>query len=263
MKDFENNTRAFSKINAYWLGMASKIAYANKNVIQQNIAKWGLHDFEFFEHKDTQAFIAGNDKTLVLTFRGTEPTNPKDWSTDFNAAFTAGPGGMVHEGFLIALNYVWSDIWNYIRENRKSRSLWVTGHSLGGALATLAAAKLRLEKDEPINGLYTFGQPRAGNRDFANRFDSDFSTQTFRYVNNADMVPRVPPRISGYSHVGTFRYFDDKGNEDDTMDWFDQIVDRAEGVIESILNSDKWKKGLLHHPMDRYIECLEKAAYPE
>ena len=80
------------------------------------------------------------------------------------------------------MSYVWRDIWQFIFKQRKGRALWITVHSLGAALATLAVAKLRLEKDEPVNGLYTFGQPRTGDRDFAKNFNADFGNQTFRYV---------------------------------------------------------------------------------
>lgn len=53
-------------------------------------------------------------------------------------------------------------------------------------------------------GLYTFGQPRTGDREFARKPDADFEQQTFRYVNNNDIVTRVPFRAMNYSHVGLF-----------------------------------------------------------
>lgn len=86
---------------------------------------------------------------------------------------------------------------------RKQRALWVT--------------KLRLEKDEPVQGLYTFGPPRTGDCDFTGRFDAAFGDQPYRYVNNADVVSQVATRAVGFSHAGTFRHVDNGGREDDAV----------------------------------------------
>lgn len=254
--NFDARTRSYSKKNAYWLGTASLLAYKEGGDIQPETESWGFNDFEFFDEKDTQAFIAGNNDMLLLAYRGTESL--KDWMTDADIDLVGGPGGKVHEGFSMALSHVWKEVWTYIRESRKCRSLWVTGHSLGAALAALTVAKLRLEKDEPVNGLYTFGHPRTGDRDFAKNFDSDFSLQTFRYVNNNDIVTRVPFRSMHYSHVGTFKYFDKDGNQRDDISWWEKVVDRMKGRIDDLLKPGT--DGIKDHSMERYIERLKKAA---
>lgn len=254
--DFDARTRDYSRKNAYWLGKASQIAYDASDAAIDELKAWGLTTVEFFNNRDTQAFLAGNNDVLMLAFRGTEG-NIRDWMTDLDIEFVGGPGGRVHEGFLTALGYVWRDIWTFISRQRNRRALWVTGHSLGASLATLAVAKLRLEKDEPVNGLYTFGQPRTGDREFAKNFDADFEKQTFRYVNNNDIVTRVPFRAMNYSHVGLFRYFDVDGNQRDDISWWDKIVDRLEGSIEDLLKPGA--DGLKDHFMAHYVACLEKA----
>ena len=91
----------------------------------------------------------------------------------------------------------------------RGQSLWATGHRLGAALATLFVARLHFEENRPVYGLYTFGQPRTGDRAFARAFDADSRDLTFRFVNTSDVAPRVPPRVGLYSHVGTFLYFDE------------------------------------------------------
>lgn len=256
--DFDSRTRNYSAQNAYWLGRASATAYDSPGDAQSEIKSWGLDTFEYFDHRETQAFIGGNDDVLLLAFRGTEPDKARDWMTDLDIGLVRGPGGKVHEGFHIALNYVWRDIWRFISEQRGRRSLWVTGHSLGAALATLAVAKLRLEKDEPVNGLYTFGQPRTGDGEFAKNFDADFGAQTFRYVNNNDIVTRVPFRAMGYSHLGAFRYFDAKGNQhEDKAIWWEKLLDRMKGRIEDLL--EPGTDGLKDHAMANYIAGLKKA----
>lgn len=253
--NFETNTQNHSRKNAYWLGKASQLAYESKEKAQAKVSKWGLTEFEFFELKETQAFIAGNDEMLLLAFRGT--SSLKDWMTDADIEMVNGPKGKVHDGFNTALSYVWRDMWNFIRERRRNRALWVTGHSLGAALGTLAVARLRLEKNEPVNGLYTFGSPRVGNWTFAKNFDKDFESQTFRYVHNNDIVVRIPFRVMGYSHIGTFRYFDENGNERDDINWWDKVKDRLKGRINDFLTPGT--DGINDHLMDNYVQCLERA----
>lgn len=253
---FDHATREFSNANALMLGYCSRLAYLPANEAPAEAERLGFNVIEAYDVRETQAYLLGNAQALVLAFRGTE-SNIRDWMTDINVDLVHGPGGQVHEGFLTALHYVWKDIWSYLYTHRAGRPLWITGHSLGASLATLATAKLRLEKDEPVNGLYTFGQPRTGDRSFANRFDADFSAQAFRYVNNNDIVTRVPFRSMRYSHVGSFRYFDQKGRLRNDISWWDKIADRMRGRIDDLL--EPGTDGMKDHAIDRYIKNLEKA----
>lgn len=241
------------KKNAYWLGRASQIAYKQSKEAKSETASWGLDTFKYFDHHDTQAFLAGNKKMLLLAFRGTE--NLQDWATDMNINLVDGLCGKVHKGFLNALEYVWRDIWKVIKSQRRQRPLWVTGHSLGAALATLAVAKLRIEKNEPVSGLYTFGSPRVGDPEFAKNFNADFSTQTFRYVNNNDIVTRVP--ALGYYHVGKFIYFDERGNQREDISWWRILQNRIEGRIKDLF--EMGTDGIKDHAMSNYVACLGKA----
>jgi len=259
MFDFESRTQAHSRKNAFWLGRASQIAYLPEEGTAQSLKAIGLNLHKYLDREGTQAFFAGNDDVLILAFRGTN--NLIDWITDFNLSLVAGPGGRVHEGFLDALFHVWKDIWQFIRAERGSRPLWITGHSLGGALATLAVAKLRLEKQEPVNGCYTFGQPRVGDQEFARNFDTDFFDRMFRYVNHNDIVPRVPFRILGYADLGDFRYFDQNGKLREDIAWWEIIVDRITGGVEDVRArlEDPADGRLDDHDIVAYIERLEKA----
>jgi triacylglycerol lipase len=74
----------------------------------------------------------------------------------------------------------------------------------------LATASL-LEANRDVTGLYTFGSPRVGDQNFAQAFTEKIGDRTFRVVNGNDIVPRVPPQLNGYKHVGEVIFFNAQG----------------------------------------------------
>ena len=252
---FVPDTTKYQPVNALALARAAKLAYADEPEIKQETQAWGLGKFQFFDREDTQAFVSGNDKLIVVAFRGTQPKELQDWLTDADFELVDGPFGKVHDGFYGALRLVWREIKQSIKSFQdRGQSLWFTGHSLGAALANLAAAALR-EDDKPVHGLYTFGQPRVGNREFERNFNADFKPRYFRFVNNNDLVTRVPLRSMTYSHAGSFLYFDSDGKLSDDLHWWFRFLDSVEGRIEDLgkLGPDDIKD----HSMDKYIANLE------
>ena len=211
MFEFDNNTTRFSLRNAFRLAEASESVYnpswdeVEKKVTQE----WGFANFTPFEKDDTEAFICGNDAMLILAFRGTQTL--EDWQTDFKVQLVESSVGRVHKGFTESLDNIWEEIKQSISQFRdKNQKIWITGHSPGGALAALAVDRLT-EDDEDISGLYTFGQPRVGDKDFAGNFNWKIKSRAFRFVNDEDIVTRVPPRLLGYEETGTVRFFDTHG----------------------------------------------------
>lgn len=247
--------REFHVGNAEFLGQASALAYQTKAVVRRAVKSWNMELVGFFDFKETQAYLAGDNQTYILAFRGTEPNKIRDWLTDLDAIQTNGPVGKVHEGFYCALNYIWLDLWNILDKQRGKRELWVTGHSLGGALATLAVAKIRLDKGHPVSGLYTFGQPRVGDGEFSNRFNQDFEKQTFRFVNYRDVVPRVPVRAMNYRDTGTFQYFNEQGYDPATR-WAELLLHRIGDNMREIAKL----KDVEDHYMERYLAKLKALA---
>lgn len=101
----------------------------------------------------------------------------------------------------------------FYNEEGKNRKLFISGHSLGAALATIAAARLAfLDNHIHISAVYTIGSPRVFGTEVADIFDATVNHGTkmkdkyFRFRNNNDIVPRVPPLP--YKHVGREIYFD-------------------------------------------------------
>jgi triacylglycerol lipase len=263
--ELNSATTRFDPVNALALGQVAKLAYAGQAEIENQAAAWGLTaTFISDSHLlrgDTQAVVLGDATRVIVAFRGTQPDLLRDWVSDAEAILVPGPAGLVHKGFQAALGLVHRRVREAVGTLQdRGQSLWVTGHSLGAALATLFAARLRFEEDKPVYGLYTFGQPRTGDRTFARAFDADCRELTFRFVNNSDGVPRVPPRVGLYSHVGTFLYFDEQHVlRGDPSFWF-QRLDGLRSAVEDFRNLSPG--AIRDHAMDQYLIGLARKAVP-
>jgi triacylglycerol lipase len=217
---FEPRATSFSMANAQILAQASAVAYDTAD----RCARWAKTSgftgaFDFFDHRDTQGFVAESGDAIIVAFRGTQPNRPMDWFVDLRA--TSDPwdhqAGRVHSGFYSALRAVWGvtlvngEVLPKRLVNRGSKTIWITGHSLGGALAELCAAQAMFVSRIPVQGVYTFGQPRVGNKDFATAVNEQLGSGTYRFVNDRDIVPRVPLFSMGFCHYGCQRFFDHEG----------------------------------------------------
>jgi triacylglycerol lipase len=205
--------------NAWWLMDAAFLSYSPEPDIR---AVYGGNDFggpvavQFFSGRmTTQCYVASTDAWIVLAFRGTQVddfwASVVDWSVD--ARFFPVPdthGDLVHAGFLDAINEVWSDVAGHIAglQRAKARPLWVTGHSLGAALATIAANRCS-DAATPLGlaGLYTFGSPRVGDKNFGNRI----TVPVWRVRHDADIVTHVPLGLV-FRHVGVLCFIDGGGH---------------------------------------------------
>ncbi len=213
LRPFQAHAASFDLANAWWLAEASALAYADEAFAAEWFRKAGLDEVRFFDKRSTQCFVASNREFAVVAFRGSEVwrrrsgfdarvvaadfmTNADFWLADWT------DGGKVHRGFKNALEEVWVDLFPHLVVlQRRGCRIWMTGHSLGAALATLAA-----DRFGEVQGVFTFGSPRVGNR----RFKENYSIRTYRFVNGNDMVTRVPP--SGlYVHVGEPKFIDHGG----------------------------------------------------
>ncbi|CAJ0603376.1 unnamed protein product [Cylicocyclus nassatus] len=153
--------------------------------------------------------VLNGDKAIVLSFKGTDGFLQLVMEADksvFNTQTKWIAGGKVSKYFSDAFMDLWNggmkDDFNTLRTKYPNYQVWVTGHSLGGAMATLAASYIVATNLVPANNvqLVTFGQPRTGNKDFSAAHDKQMA-YTFRVTHWRDMVPHVPPEdLEGYYH---------------------------------------------------------------
>lgn len=188
------------------LALACELAYKDEDEILATVKSWGFDLVEFFSISkdpdiDTQAFIMSSRRDTIIVFRGSNHLS--DWLGNFQATYNPGPlvDTKAHEGFQDALFPAvikLTDIIDRFHSNRKR--IWLTGHSLGGALASLYAGML-IENDYDVHGIYTFGSPRPGNPSFADQLNKHVKGPHYRVVNFGDVVAHLPPEPF-YSHSG-------------------------------------------------------------
>jgi triacylglycerol lipase len=275
---FEPNSQTFSLKNALGCALASQLAYSEPSAIETTAkGEWGFLEIKNYTSPlapgsldDTQAFLAIRNEMVLIAFRGTEPENIKDWLTDGNVPLIPSPTGDLHKGFLRAFNTVGPKILDDLRSSPDTtgKPLWLTGHSLGAALSTIMTASCA-NAGLSIAGHYDFGSPRVGDSSFTNFYNERCAGVTFRFVNNNDIVPRVPPRGLSYDHVDFKRYFDSHCRLITDTRMFDLLLDSFEG---SLLGLRKLFAQVAHqkqenlplpdfiedHRIANYISCIQK-----
>ncbi|CAI0553531.1 unnamed protein product [Linum tenue] len=245
--------RGDPRYNAALAMMAAKASYENPIYIQTIVNNhWQVISTLFhFIHSEyqnkatTQAFLMrdttqpGEEETIVVSFRGTEPFDADAWCSDFDISWYEFPGvGRVHGGFMKALGLQKSLGWPKTLQQQGDRPLFayykiremlteimsqnekakffVAGHSLGGALATLFPAVLMLHDEDVLlkrlEGVYTFGQPRVGDEKFGKymkRKLDEYGIGYYRFVYGFDIVPRLPYDDANlmFKHFGTCIFF--------------------------------------------------------
>lgn len=219
-----------------------------------------------FSEDNSQAVLVEHEKYLCIGFRATD--EKQDWRDNFNIRKVNHHGGQFHSGFYRSVNLVWRVIEEAHKELVKKtdkegvvRPLFITGHSLGGAMATVATARWLLEGDRQFTATYTFGQPRAVTKETAKLLDEKCKTKFFRFHNNNDIVPRIPPRVIGYKHVGTVVYIDkDKAVHPNGLELWNYFKDRVRGIAESGLGR---LDNVRDHPPDDYLDPIRDWALEE
>ena len=211
---FHSRVAGYSPVNAWWLSEISRLIYVRDADEDGGIddgrsrsgflAPVNLREYCFIDKTGIQCAVIVSCDTVeapfaVLVFRGTSAF--ETWLSNLNT-LQAGwdAGGLVHAGFKNEFYKIWDELNGRLSEIPPDVPVFYTGHSLGGAMATLAAS-LR----SPA-AVYTFGSPRVGDIAFARSLGE---VPIFRVVNNRDLVTLLPPsRIPfEFSHVGELCHY--------------------------------------------------------
>ncbi|HEY9762487.1 MAG TPA: lipase family protein [Trichocoleus sp.] len=181
------------------------------------------------KNTDTQCAILPDGSGITIVFRGSESSY--DWDTNLNtqqerAEFDqkiiqdaivdsqekdkvypyeggSSSGALMHQGFVAAYFSVRDEIHDYIKKSQPISTAVITGHSLGGALATLCAVDVQYNFSDKIQTIevYTFGSPKVGNDGFRESFNRRVPN-SYRFVHGMDIVPELPRWWQGgYQHV--------------------------------------------------------------
>ena len=202
---------------------AALLAYKNPAAIRAEARRCvGIKAWKFFEDSatHTQGFGLVLPDATIIAFRGTETrdlaSQLRDLYLDALVRKVSFNGhGRVHRGFLAGLDGVWPAVCQLINATRAPNRIWFTGHSLGGALATLAAAKVAFQSDlgpDRIGGLVTIGQPRTGDRAFRDSLrkvglkGARSGGRIVRMAKARDPISLLPPEAIGYKHIDGFVY---------------------------------------------------------
>lgn len=249
---------------AYWMARIAKAVYLKKLDDAPDeaaiLVDLQAEDADFISvvgtnRNSAQAALIEHRNYYCLAFRGTDEI--ADWLDNINIFSEKVLFGEFHRGFWKSLADVWDPLYERYQELRQNnrRPLFLTGHSLGGAMATVAAAKL-LHEDKPFTSAYTFGQPRTMTLATARIFNVEAKSKFFRFQNNNDIVTRVPARLMGYSHVGSYLYISEEQTLHTDPGFWLRFLDSIDGIINDI--GEKGIDGIEDHGMDHYFSAIKK-----
>lgn len=210
---------------------------------------------------------------IFIVFRGTNFADRSQVRSDLKISWIDEPDdtGQISAGFRQEIDYVYPDIRYELAERlmRQPAPIYITGHSLGGALATVCASRLLLlglQKSDKMyvpSGLITFGSPRVGDQVFANHVktinivgkEDRNRLGLIRYRHNNDIVTRTPSMLRGFTHVSNMTYIDSKGNFYYNPWWHKRLWLGIKGMGLRLL-SDSFED----HRMKYYRSAIMRAA---
>ena len=231
----------------------ASISY-NDNIkeVKKQVKDLGFTEVEFYNREGAQAYRFANKEDMVIACRGTQPTEWNDISADLKAVpVVAETVSRVHQGFKAEVDELWPMVLEDLMAKPPVQKLWFCGHSLGAAMATIMASRCHYHKEIPNpEELYTYGSPRVGWKGYV----VHLGVQHHRWVNNNDIVTRVPLRLMGYTHHGEEHYMNAYGEVRKMTGW-QRVKDRWRGMWMGIKNGGV--DNFSDHSMTNYIANLE------
>jgi triacylglycerol lipase len=201
-KNFSEQSALFARL--------SNLVYKNPKEAKDILTKMG-YTFVFYQNDGSQAYVVEDANDIIVVCRGTEVKEWNDIKADLSISlvFSRTGIGKVHRGFRTYTDKIWEPVKGHIKKT-KNKDLWVTGHSLGAAMATLMARRCVVDVSMQVpKALFTFGSPRVGNRLYIDEFNTRITHH--RWVNDGDIVTKVP-FAPFYYHSGIMHHISSNGN---------------------------------------------------
>lgn len=182
------------------LAEISTVAYAPDPEQIRRLRELGATQVKPLARRSSQGLVASDAHAVVIAFRGTEPTVSADIITDIKIFGRRTPEGRIHSGFLDAVAHLYEQVIDEaVRQGARDKTVWITGHSLGGAMAMVFSHQSTTQHDMRPDGIVTFGQPLAVDLRICQKMLDEFKGDYVRFVNQWDPVTRLLPN---YRHAG-------------------------------------------------------------
>lgn len=235
-------TRSFSFENALHLANLSQLVYEKSDDdIKEKCGYKNIKHFNTYGGAGAHCYGFENNDHIILSFRGTEPTSFKDIKTNLNMIpgkdYDGLDKGKIHTGFRDDIDTIWEDILDWLKTKSK-KQIYTCGHSLGGAMSGIAASRLK------GSICYNYGCPRIGNEKWTKEFNKN--SVMYRFVNNSDIVPKMPPIWMRYKHTGDLFFINKDGK-----------IRKNPSSFEKIQNLCKLSEGINNHAMIDYCSSIK------
>lgn len=183
------------------MAQLSNISYLPPVEAEPRFGELGFENVEPFIDASMLGYVVSLEDTSVIVFRGTDDRG--DWISNLDVFSVDTSHGPIHGGFFRGYRALQPQI-EEILDQHDPETVWITGHSLGGALAVVCAYDLVENSGRDIHGVMTFGQPMVAQRQLAEHLDEVLLGRYAHYVNGSDLVPRIPPT---FTHCGSLVWF--------------------------------------------------------
>jgi triacylglycerol lipase len=277
--------QGISDLNTYWMSALSAIAYLKYPLAFDRLKQMKFEQIFFIEgpsdvevivakiapKKNAKGEIIKDSGLSVVAFRGTD--DPEDWLTNLDATTSdiSGHNGeaWLHEGFALALNEVYGEILKALDLPNNPSPLFITGHSLGGALGMQMAIRLVSREsadvaplipanDDRLRGIYVFAIPRVGNewaRNILDKYMNHTRNFSVHIHSNTDPVSKVPFDWMGYKRFGLQTVVPYSAKEDMHLGnraYWSCYAD-ADYTGPSAIDWDLWHSSVDAHLMESYV----------
>jgi len=254
---FQPDPAVFPRVNVWWLAETALLSYWDPDAAIPCFNAAGL-EAEFVKAGGTECYVVWQSSWLAVAFRGTEGDQWSDILTDARFAQIPWKGSHVHAGFAHAVREIEPKLTPVVNRLAAGRTLWFCGHSLGAALATLAA-----DLYAGTRAVCTFGSPRIGDVVFSVAFTGRFAGRSLRYINSHDVVTHVPPPVLlpwNFRHVGPRRFIAQGGRISaggpNLEHFFSDLIGHPHTLLEMI---EGLKQGVFTHPPRFFLDHMPKA----